>query len=799
MRESDEKKLSLDGKRKANIHEKKDDNGADSLGSKQSSPVKSSKLPPVCLRVDPLPKKKSINGSSRSPSPPSRKGEESAQKEKEQIIQTENAPKEKIHKTVPVVFVKGVPEKNAEEVGGEKYGGKSKDGYKGKVDRKAFEEAKLEKEKQVVKENKECKEKIKGGEVEERKQRMDFSEAEAATLIQSAYRGYEVRKWQPLQKLRNIKRVQEQVGEVRKRIESLGASSEMDAKQRMIIGETIMNLLLQLDTIQGLHPSVREVRKSVAKELICLQEKLDSLSQQSTTTDEFVKVEERSTNKDAEEQASLATSEQVCGEGSDENHVASFAESEKSGTVQCKHEEISEEGEAKESASEESMQVKDDIVFTSPNGYKDVPDALFSESESASEVPSIAVEEGMNPPASLVPEAEEAVSAPREAPAETEGAYSVKIQASDSVAGKDIKSDKVKAKTLDGPLVAVENKEEAEDSNLASTGINIEGLHLVQEGSLRKSSVNSSESGNTQAVAVSQETECTADFIASAEPSTEEKSTNSDASAPLAQNIEADTKQEELETAQFTGENAPNSQATPPVAQNIEVDTKQEELEPQTLPSVEESSVTANASEVKAVDEYTSTAALVHPETEDLGTFTEPKKNLEMHLIENDSTLVQDSALSCDGDRNSGENLENGSEMSKTVGANFNECVEQRQEDAHCEEPTSEPPIEAPVKDEDTKGLKEEGAESTAEILSVPTVNSIPTINMSNEEKLMEENEKLREMLRKLLDSGKEHLAVISDLGDRVKELERKLAKKKRVKVAVNKLRRSSPNTVACH
>lgn len=35
-----------------------------------SSPTKSSKLPPVCLRVDPLPRKKTGNGSSRSPSPP---------------------------------------------------------------------------------------------------------------------------------------------------------------------------------------------------------------------------------------------------------------------------------------------------------------------------------------------------------------------------------------------------------------------------------------------------------------------------------------------------------------------------------------------------------------------------------------------------------------------------------------------------------------------------------------------------------------------------------------------------------
>ena len=39
-----------------------------------------------------------------------------------------------------------------------------------------------------------------------------------------------------------------------------------------------MSLLLKLDTIQGLHPVVWDTRKLVTKELVCLQEKLDSLT-----------------------------------------------------------------------------------------------------------------------------------------------------------------------------------------------------------------------------------------------------------------------------------------------------------------------------------------------------------------------------------------------------------------------------------------------------------------------------------------------------------------------------------------
>lgn len=41
---------------------------------------------------------------------------------------------------------------------------------------------------------------------------------------------------------------------------------------------TVGKTLIQL--IQGLHPSVREARKSVARELVCLQEKLDTLCKQ---------------------------------------------------------------------------------------------------------------------------------------------------------------------------------------------------------------------------------------------------------------------------------------------------------------------------------------------------------------------------------------------------------------------------------------------------------------------------------------------------------------------------------------
>ena len=70
------------------------------------------------------------------------------------------------------------------------------------------------------------------------------------------------------------------MAEIKKRIQDLESSADngVDNKQRTIITEIIMSLLLKLDAIQGLHPAVREYRKSVAKEIVSLQEKLDLLN-----------------------------------------------------------------------------------------------------------------------------------------------------------------------------------------------------------------------------------------------------------------------------------------------------------------------------------------------------------------------------------------------------------------------------------------------------------------------------------------------------------------------------------------
>lgn len=68
-------------------------------------------------------------------------------------------------------------------------------------------------------------------------------------------------------------------------------------------------------------------------------------------------------------------------------------------------------------------------------------------------------------------------------------------------------------------------------------------------------------------------------------------------------------------------------------------------------------------------------------------------------------------------------------------------------------------------------------------IVATPsTPRSIEDFMVERDNKLIEENAKLREMMEKLMEAGKEQLNLISSLTGRVKDLERKLSKKRRLK-----------------
>lgn len=221
-----------------------------------SSSPKKSKLPPICLRVDP-PKRKNGNGSSRSPSPPvAKKRQESEEPKtggsKKEIKVTEAVDKGSSQSKIEISRKAGEAKKEKME------GDVAKKGVEGQQSQEA-EESKPQEAKKPAK-------KV-------------LSEQEAATIIQSAYRGYDVRRWEPLKKLRQIANIHEEAAEVKKRIEDLESctGSSLGEKEKATVAETIMKLLLKLDTIQGLPSSFRDVRRSVAKELIILQEKLDRI------------------------------------------------------------------------------------------------------------------------------------------------------------------------------------------------------------------------------------------------------------------------------------------------------------------------------------------------------------------------------------------------------------------------------------------------------------------------------------------------------------------------------------------
>ncbi|CAA0830658.1 BAG family molecular chaperone regulator 6 [Striga hermonthica] len=275
----------------------------DNLKMKSVSPPKSPKLPPVCLRVDPLPRRKAANGNSRSPSPPGdrQKPDLRPDEEKSKVLKTSD--NVKVDKKPTKDFTEGKNTKSVEVFNGGELKNvdvnkgnpvsipvKSEDGFSSKRSEETPKEDDMSRaptETDAVKGQSEKAEPGSGmKEVEDAKvtSTRKLSEEEAAVLIQSAYRGFDVRRWEPVKKLKQIAKVQEQINHVKNMIQEMEASPDVhgSGKQRNIISETIMSLLLRVDTIQGLHPSVREVRKSVVKELVNLQEKLDSLVNKKT-------------------------------------------------------------------------------------------------------------------------------------------------------------------------------------------------------------------------------------------------------------------------------------------------------------------------------------------------------------------------------------------------------------------------------------------------------------------------------------------------------------------------------------
>lgn len=101
----------------------------------------------------------------------------------------------------------------------------------------------------------------------------------AATAIQAAFRGYLVRRTKPLKHLRVIRNVRLELQRLEAQLATdprLFDSLRRDPQERNKWSEGGMALLLQLDSMQGVHPVVRDNRKLLTKEVISYQEYIDS-------------------------------------------------------------------------------------------------------------------------------------------------------------------------------------------------------------------------------------------------------------------------------------------------------------------------------------------------------------------------------------------------------------------------------------------------------------------------------------------------------------------------------------------
>ncbi|XP_072965098.1 uncharacterized protein [Typha angustifolia] len=864
--------------KKVNIPDKKEDNGARCSRSKQWPQDKSSKLPPVCLRVDPLPKNKSANGSSRSSTLPSSKGERAQQDNKEQIPCLNGFNKEVPNKeigvvddvkdrtldqnekkvnqrTIPVVHLKGSSE-TVEELSQNKVEQKAK-----VVERKDSGDGKLNEGAHIVEENKADKE-YSGGRKGDRKRHL--SESDAAVLIQSAYRGYQVRRWQPLEKLRKIMHINKQVQDIRRQIQSFEVSHErLEMKQRMVVfGETIMNLLLQLDAIQGLLPSVREARKSVARELIHLQENLDCLGRESTSEHESATTEELVTDRNVKEQASAASIPPGNGPASDQLQTVQSAEgnhaTEPAGIEKIevdasvnKHVEMGAGGEEKKSESGESIECRDGVVSTACGDYKEaLDDGEPIETELVSAEPVFRLDEATNP--FIGNEMQEVPSANRdgvlfpkvEERGKMEGVSSVEVQLSGSQTTENNQNTKCDHDLEESSEISVARRylEKAAESDLASNDMKMvepwSGEQAPDSGIAQctlmadtvRSPEQSSENSNLDPVIMAQESMASnsavpADLLpvklvsdsdlASNDMMVEPRSGEEAPDSGIALCTLADTERSPDEQSSENSNLDANS-AVPAELSPVELVSDSDVVTPlteevQMVPIAEESCRAENEIKVNVADSTCEAVAVcleAGSETQTFDDVVKVEKKLEMqesngNVVKPDKNLgTQESLIN--------RNLEHAAEdafvviesedMPNFIGTPVEPCFDKVQSSkVEQEKPLLEDSLCSHVSEgADTKGTKEVEEGFSPSDISSPSTSLISFDTLSSKEKLMEDNEKLREMLQKLLEAGNKQLAIISDLDGRVKDLERKLAQKKRVTIKRSKLKKSFPNEVSC-
>ncbi|CAN4099220.1 unnamed protein product [Withania somnifera] len=96
----------------------------------------------------------------------------------------------------------------------------------------------------------------------------------SALRIQKVFRGFMVRR-----SVKRIMSIRKEVDDVERKLlcRETGELTCRDERERLRVNETLMSLLLKLDSIRGVDSGIRECRKAVIRKVLSLQEKVDSI------------------------------------------------------------------------------------------------------------------------------------------------------------------------------------------------------------------------------------------------------------------------------------------------------------------------------------------------------------------------------------------------------------------------------------------------------------------------------------------------------------------------------------------
>ncbi|KAL9430268.1 hypothetical protein AB3S75_025621 [Citrus x aurantiifolia] len=791
-----------------------------------SSPPKTSKLPPVCLRLEPLSKQKNGNGNSRSPSPPGLKRQSDKDPHKpsassglkestpqgaqsaDDSLKTrgDGNPKKTEKNAVGVVDGKNCENKNEHLKSGSDLensiklstdweedvtrksstvrNGKAIDGYDLIQDKKVRSEEKMAAERAAEEDKLNDSAESVNGECMAKEK--NLSDDQAAVFIQSAYRGFEVRKSEPLKKLKQMVEVREQAAEIRKCIQALESSSDLlkNEKERLVIGEMIMRTLLKLDTIQGLHPSLRDIRKALAKDLVTLQEELDSIAKVAGDTSIDI-------SDDAENSLKTSHDNVVDMKVPDEDNLSSMGDLvvnsqglETSETAlgdtevqgRCEVRELplrnSMESQVGESAS-------DMVRVEATNGRVDISQAVLTENQ----------EEDIMHPQLQQTSSEESTGAQLQDSCDEPKA--VNEAGIDGVNGGIHVKDNLEAQATElslklddeeQPLQELKNSE----SSRKGKSENVDGevkLQVLAASTLPADVDNVDEIGKT-ARNVDSEINLAAELPIGAleeDLSFENKGSETNSETTLVAELPVgvlvgvlaiENKESEIE----------NLVAELPVGVLEEGEAKESEIGKDKGSSIGEASYnvvtnTTTATELKdiMVDELSGNAVLGTEENPPVSSI-EGEVRSDDGVCEDDGGRVDDYQLPSPesaGISVSSQALEVTNEDVQQQGVDGNKEGRLLEKEQQYGEPES-------MIDIDSRMDEASGSEITTEDTIAATITS----QMSADEKdiVMEENAKLREMMEKLMEAGKEQLTVISQLTGRVKDLERKLSRKRKLR-----------------